>query len=832
MRKHLLVLFLLLSVSGFAQSFVAKGKVRDAKTNEPLAFVNIVVKQANTGTTTDIDGNFSIKLQEGDHLLEFSFIGFESARLPVNANSGFLKVFLSESASQLNEVVVLPGINPAHRIINNVIDHKEKNNPENQSSFSYRTYSKFYATVDLPEPSAQDTINSLDSAATPADTSLAAQNDTAAADTSFNAREFLENSYLFVNESVTERFYLPPSRDNETVLATRTSGFKNPLFALLTTQLQSFSFYNEYISIAGQDFLNPISKGSTNRYIFILKDTVYNSPTDTVFIISYLPKPNYGFKPLQGLLYVNSSSWAIQNVIAEPVESEGINVSIEQQYIEYSPGLWFPDQLSAEIVFASLTANGANPYARMRTYLKDVKIGEELKRRDISTASITIDELAVENGEKLLNQYRVDTVSAKEEATYHFLDSIGEEYDFEKRLDILFALASGKIPVKMFDIELDKILKYNTYEGFRLGFGASTNAKFSRWLKLGGYFGYGFKDEELKYGYDAEITVNKHNNFKLYGGYLFDIFESGGYSNLHRETPQLINDSYRRLFIEKWDYTSRYFAGVTFDPAARVHFKGQLQRENRYTRNQGYYLNHESENPMPENGFNYFEFVGAVQFSPNEEFVEAPGYEKLVLNAAYPVYYLQYTRGFNDVWESEWAYDKIDLEIDHRKKFTRIGTSSLNLKAGVVLSDIPYSKLYTGTSNMINSDSFSRRLGMLADRNSFETMRFNEFLADQYIQVMLRQDFKSLLFKRKEFAPHIELVGRAMWGSLRKPAYHFDTETQSPVHGYYEVGLELNRLISNDFSGIGMGVYYRLGAHSLGEFEENIAIKITSKFVL
>lgn len=105
--KKLLFLLLLLPFSALAQSTV-EGLVLDAKTNQPLAGVNVVVQSTNQGTTTDFDGKFKLgKIKNGDNLV-FSFIGYKSETVQYTGQSS-ITVSMSEEANQLQEVVVQVG---------------------------------------------------------------------------------------------------------------------------------------------------------------------------------------------------------------------------------------------------------------------------------------------------------------------------------------------------------------------------------------------------------------------------------------------------------------------------------------------------------------------------------------------------------------------------------------------------------------------------------------------------------------------------------------------------------------------------------------------------
>ena len=86
----------------FAQQTIS-GIVTDQEGN-PLPSVSVIIKNSEKGVSTDFDGNFSIDASEGD-VLVLSSIGFESKEITVDSVS--ISVILSESSSELDEVVVI-----------------------------------------------------------------------------------------------------------------------------------------------------------------------------------------------------------------------------------------------------------------------------------------------------------------------------------------------------------------------------------------------------------------------------------------------------------------------------------------------------------------------------------------------------------------------------------------------------------------------------------------------------------------------------------------------------------------------------------------------------
>ncbi len=104
MRNLLFVLCMLLSVSAFAQQRVLTGRVTD-KQGEPIPGVSIIIKGTSTGTATDFEGNYNLKVQTGN-ILEFSFIGYKTQTITI-AGQTTLNIVLQEDVEQLDEVVVI-----------------------------------------------------------------------------------------------------------------------------------------------------------------------------------------------------------------------------------------------------------------------------------------------------------------------------------------------------------------------------------------------------------------------------------------------------------------------------------------------------------------------------------------------------------------------------------------------------------------------------------------------------------------------------------------------------------------------------------------------------
>ena len=99
-----LLTLLFVGVSAFAQTAVS-GKVTD-KSGEPLVGVNVLVKGTQTGTMTDLDGNWQIPNVASTAVLEFSSIGYASQEVTVGSKKT-INVVLEDDTNYLDEVVVV-----------------------------------------------------------------------------------------------------------------------------------------------------------------------------------------------------------------------------------------------------------------------------------------------------------------------------------------------------------------------------------------------------------------------------------------------------------------------------------------------------------------------------------------------------------------------------------------------------------------------------------------------------------------------------------------------------------------------------------------------------
>ena len=99
-----LLILLLCPIFIFGQTSI-NGIVTDEISSSPIAGVNVLVKDSNTGTATDFDGNYSINLKKGD-ILSFSYVGYKTQQVTLGDQTT-LNIVLIEDTSSLDEIVVI-----------------------------------------------------------------------------------------------------------------------------------------------------------------------------------------------------------------------------------------------------------------------------------------------------------------------------------------------------------------------------------------------------------------------------------------------------------------------------------------------------------------------------------------------------------------------------------------------------------------------------------------------------------------------------------------------------------------------------------------------------
>ncbi len=806
MKRLIFSLLIILSPTFLFAQYQIRGKVIDGKTKEALAFVNIVANDDRVGTSTGIDGVFSFNAPQPIKTLKLSYVGYESQEITVNGGENLL-IKMKRTSFALEEFKVLPGINPAERIIMEVVKNRKKHNPEKSLNFKYESYSKMYFTALLDSAilNNPEKIIELDS------------NDQ-------EAIKWLEDHHIFMMESVTERKYKQPDKSFEKVIASRVSGLKNPTFSLLATEIQSFSFYNPTLNVLDKAYLNPITPNSINKYLFLIEDTAY-SGVDTVFIISFRPRKGKNFDALKGLLYVNTDEFALQNVIAEPmVQDEGVDIKIQQKY-EKVEGSWFPVQLNSNLTFNNLELGNYKMMGIGKTYLKNIEINPELSNKEFGYVETEIDVNATKKDDVFWNSYRGDTLSQKEKNTYHVIDSLGKAENFDKLVGGMEALLTGKIMWGPVSLDLNRFIGYNDYEGFRLGAGLHTNERVSKWFSIGGYGAYGFGDKEFKYGGDVDFTINRKNDVSLNFSILKDVAEPGVVRFYDYKTPLLSAAGNRVLYLSRMNNIDRVEARLKFRTLRylKVYVFGN-QENVEVTDNYFFKKRVDATTILNDQYYTFSEFGVEFRYAYKEKVIKTLS-GKYAKPTNYPIIYAKIEQGIKE-FDGEYKYTRYTIRAEKKFHINNLGRPSFYVEAGLIDGQVPQHKLNSAMG------TFKFKSFLIASESVFETMLPYEFFSSEYLHFHFRHSFGSLLLKAKKFEPEFIITSSVGIGALAYPGLHDGVTFNTMEKGYYESGLLINNILKFNFSSFGVGAFYRYGPYQFPKASDNFAVKMSIGFVL
>lgn len=779
---------------GFAQSTIS-GFVRDSASNEPLVFAHIMLNDGQLGTTTDLNGFFRMQANGQITHVRIKYIGYQTRVFPITGISDTLVFHLPRSNTELAEVTIVPGENPADRIMKQVVKNRKQNDPANLPYFSYKAYEKTIFTLE------EDTT--LTNRRTSEDTMLV------------SIRNLLNRQHIMMSENVYERKYRN-GKYTDNVEATRFSGMKNPQFAMLAGQMQSFSFYKDYFSIGQQAYLGPVSPNSWNDYFFLIEDTLMVEQ-DTVIIISYQPKKGKKFDALQGQLHVNMTDFALMNATASVVEAKGIEIKVQHRYRKINGQTWFPTQLNTDFKMLGLNVSGFNIKGIGTTFNKEVDLVEKVRVTDISTNTLELDSKAHRKDAAYWSMEREAPLSEKELRTYHVIDSVGNEFKLDKRIKLLIAFATGRFPIGPVELDLDKIVDFNEYEGFRLGVGLHTAPDLIKWANFGAFVAYGFRDKEVKYGGDAEFTLQKNLGLQLRGAYYHDVREMGAQEFLLSDQPSL-GAMYRDLIIERMDLIDGWNVGLRINPLRGWHFEAQFRHQDAESRHGYRYL---PENTMDSlTSAQYAEVRAGFRFAPFEKKMRL-GARELTTDKGAVILWATATKGLKGVLSSDHDYWKADVRLQWKFRIRKVGMEFWQMSAGWVSDPVPYLKMYTPRANY---DDFS-----IYSPNSFETMRPNEFLNQYHIELHHHHNFGAVRTGIKWTDPEFHWVNNLGIGWLTQPQLHTGLAVQDMSMGFFETGVVIEDILKLNTLGLGGGVFYRYGAYAFSDQIDNLAFKLSMK---
>lgn len=625
--------------------------------------------------------------------------------------------------------------NPAHEILTKLVAKKPINNPENLDSYSSENHTRMEISMNSLGNKVQknqiykDLKNIMDSSKD-----------------EINAEEGAILP-VFISENISDYYFQKrPNKTAEFIKKSKVEGVgvdDGTMFAqLISSTFIKYNFYNNYIRVLDKDFISPINDNFTLQYNYELVDRDYQENGRGYYKINFKPK-RVSDLAFEGTLLIDHSNYSLYKIEARISSSANLNfinnVKIEQELGELEgTEIFMPIKSRIVIETAKLGKNGMGGLLKYHISSKNIKINQKFEN-EIFKKSIVIMPNATENDETYWEQNRHEPLAASERKMYAVIDEIKELPSIKSYLSILDIVIGDYY--KAGKIEFGPILytgAYNDIEGLRLRTGFRTNNKFSEKWILRGYLGYGFRDNQFKYGGNVDYIISREpwtqvgisifrdldqvalqfgNSFLKETG-LFDAFAKSGKVSIRRPFWENNYQAYFQMELLKTITQKLMFKNSSFNPLFDFS-----------------YIN---DNRQVINNFKTSEIIWEIQWKPGQKNIQSENKNKqikLADNIYYPTIIFRFTRGLEGVLGSNFEYNKLHFNIRQNIPMGILGRGQASISGGLIPDRVPYPLLENHLGNEF----------LFYNKEAFNMMRFFEFTSNKYASLQYIQNFEGLI---------------------------------------------------------------------------------------
>ena len=296
-----------IAFGGYGQGI--HGTVTDTK-GEPLPFASIIDMETGHGIASNIEGSYSLKLTPGKHRVRFQYLGYQPLDTVVQVSGSFspFDAVMQPEAIELAEATVSDkGEDPAYTIMRRAIA-KAKYHSMQVDAYHAMVYVKGSGRlVKVPFLFRKKINEEL-------------------------AKEGIDSTVAFTQESVSKLHYTRPDQYRDTVLSIRTSGEDN------NTSPMGFvysSFYEPEV-VAG---ISPLAPDAFLHYRFEYLGFIEDGD-HVINKIKVIPRGK-GDSVFEGVIYIVDNSWSIHSLDLTTY-IWGIQFDIQQQFEAVKEDVWLP----------------------------------------------------------------------------------------------------------------------------------------------------------------------------------------------------------------------------------------------------------------------------------------------------------------------------------------------------------------------------------------------------------------------------------------------------------------------------------------------------------
>ncbi len=723
---------LLLSFS-IAQAQITKvtGKIIDSTSREALPFVNVGFKGTKLSASTDFDGNFVIVAAIPVDSLKISYIGYTTQVIKIKRGAAqTLTIELVPDTKILGPVDILPGENPAHKILRKVWANKNKNDKEQLDAYQYEVYNKIEFDLnnipkELKDKKSMKPIKFIFDYIDSTDTKV---------------KPYLP---LFITETVSDFYYSRnPRRKKEIIKASRISGLNNQesVSQFMGDMYQNVNMYDNNFVVFSKTFVSPISETGILYYKYYLIDSVFVDG-HRCYHIQFKQKRKQE-AVFNGNMWIADTAFALKRVemtIPDDVNLNYVNtLSFIQEYDPDTGGQWMLTRDRIIVDFA-VREKKVGFYGRKTTSYRDFVINTP-KADDFFNIgeNLIVEKDANNKNEQYWDSARHDTLSKNESGIYKMVDSI-QSLPIYRSWENIVILAIGGYKI-WGPIELGpyyKILSTDSIQGLRLRAGGRTSDAFSKWCEINGFVAYGFRDERFKFNAEFKTFITKKPRQIVYLNYKDD-YEILGQSWNAFTPDNIISSLFRRTPLTNMTGVQQSQFIYEYEPFDG--FSNKLYAVSRIMRPLGTvkYRYIKDDNSIDSlSNIITSELRLRTRFAYDEKYVEGT-FSRTSMGTKWPILSVAASFGLRDVFSGDYEYQKVVVNITDRFYINPLGYVDYVIEGGQIFGKVPYPllELHGGNETYVY------------DAYAYNMMNYYEFGSDRYATLQLFHHMGGFFFNK------------------------------------------------------------------------------------
>ena len=404
-----------------------KGKVIDAKTKLPLAFVDVILKGTYVGVSTDLDGQFIIQTKNPSDTIQVAYLGYKTIERPIQREKRQKMDFsMEEEGYQLDNVTIVgqkgryrKKNNPAVDLMRNVIANRDKNKIESQDYYEFDKHEKLELDFNniTEEFKNKKTFRNFQFLWEYLDTSTV------------NGRVYLP---IYIREILGKVYYRKnPRTKKEVRTAINMTTFDEVLDAQSLTSIidllyQDVDLYENNVELLDNNFLSPMAPWALNYYRFYIQDTTVINNKEAIHL-AFIPR-NKTFIGFTGDVYIsNDGRYSLLKAVLGITKDISMNfvrdIKVVQEFTELdSVYILNRDEITLDI---ALSKGGIGMYASRINTAKNHKFtqAEDPSVYDLNEEVTTLDD-ALKKDKLYWDQNRLDPLDAKQEGKVKHFDNL------------------------------------------------------------------------------------------------------------------------------------------------------------------------------------------------------------------------------------------------------------------------------------------------------------------------------------------------------------------------------------------------------------------------